>query len=276
MAPKRSPYKITELRAQLTDRDLHVLESLERFRLLDTRLVQRLEFPVYTGGPHRTLGSATRTALRVLARLEGHGLVARVGRRVGGVGHGSTQTVWHLGSAGERLLRALRGEHGRRRYVDPSHGFQTHTLAVARFAASLIESARGSGFEILDLRAEPATWQQFHAAHGGTQTLKPDLFVVTADSESETHSFVEIDLDTEHLPAIIRKCRLYQQHYQSGAVQAEHDGLYPGIVWVTSDEVRARKIQQAISKDQTLTPGIFSTGTSAAMLPIVAPYSPTA
>ncbi|MBC9944191.1 replication-relaxation family protein [Leucobacter sp. cx-328] len=275
MAPERSPYKITELRAQLTDRDLRVLEALERFRLLDTRLVQRLEFPAYEGGPHRTQGSATRTALRVLTRLEGHGLASRVGRRVGGVGHGSTQTVWHLGSTGERLLRALRGVRGRRRYVDPSHGFQTHTLAVARFAACLIEEARSGSFEILELQAEPATWQQFHAAHGGAQTLKPDLYVVTADSESETHSFVEIDLDTEHLPAIIRKCRLYQQHFQSGAVQAEHDGLYPGIVWVTPDEVRASKIQQVISKDQTLTPGLFRTGTSTTTLPIVAPYSPT-
>lgn len=273
MTTKRSPYKIDALLFQLTERDLRVLEDLERFRLLDTRLIQRLQFPVFDGGPHQTGGSATRTALRILARLEGHGLVAHVGRRVGGTRHGSTQTVWHLASTGERLLRARRGEPGRRRYVDPSPLFQAHTLDIARFAVALIERAREQHCEVLELQTEPATWQQFHAAHGGALTLKPDLFVVTADSEHETHSFVEIDRDTEHLPAILRKCRLYQQHYHTGAIQAEQDGLYPSIVWVTPTEERAERIRRAITNDPSLTPELFRTGTQETTIPIVAPYS---
>lgn len=279
MATPRTPYKIDELLFQLTDRDLRVLEDLERFRLLDTRLIQRLQFPTIAAGAdansgHSSMSSATRTTTRVLGRLEGHALVARVGRRVGGAGHGSTQTVWQLAAAGERLLRARRGEAGRRRYVDPGQGFLAHTLDVARYAATLIERSRLDGFELLELTTEPGTWQKFHAAHGGAITLKPDLFTITADTDSETHCFIEIDRATEHLPAILRKCRVYQQHWQTGALQADNDGLYPLVVWATPDEARAKSISDAITADTTLTPGLFIARETTTTLRLVAPYPP--
>lgn len=278
MATPRTPYKIDDLLFQLTDRDLRVLEALEKYRLLDTRLIQRLEFPSLASGTtqtdaHATVSSATRTTTRVLGRLEGHGLITRVRRRVGGAGHGSTQTVWQLAAAGERLLRARRGEPGRRRYVDPGTGFLAHTLDVATYAITLIEASRRGNFELLELEAEPHTWRSFHAAHGGAITLKPDLFVVAADSESETHCFVEIDRATEHLPAILRKCRTYQQHFQTGALQAENDGLYPLVVWATPDQARADNIRLAIAGDKTLNADLFHTGESTATLRVVAPYA---
>ena len=127
---------------------------------------------------------------------------------------------------------------------------------------------------MLELQAEPESWRPFQAAHGGAITLKPDLYLVTADAESETHSFIEIDRDTEHLPAVLRKCRLYQQYRQSGAEQAARD-LFPIVVWVTPDEGRARRIRAAIDGDQTLDPELFITATADGSLPVVAPYSST-
>lgn len=270
----RTPYRIDGLLLHLTERDIRVLEVLEQFRLLDTRLIQRLQFPVggdQNAGEHVTASSATRTATRVLGRLEGHGLVARVGRRVGGRGHGSGQTVWQLGAPGERLLRARRGETGRRRYVDPGAGFLAHTLAVAHYAATLNEKARADRFEILQLQTEPASWRGFQAAHGGAVTLKPDLAVVTADAESETHSFVEIDRDTEHLPAVLRKSMRYQQYWQAGVEQATYD-LFPAVIWVTPDQTRADKIRRAITEDPTLNVALFHAATAEQSLDVVAPY----
>lgn len=272
-----TPYKIGDLLLHLTDRDLRVLEDLEQFRLLDTRLIQRLEFPV---GPQpdgrpgfATQATATRLTLRVLYRLEEHGVIARVGRRVGGKGHGSGQTVWQLAAAGERLLRARRGETGRRRYVDPGAGFLAHTLEVARYATTLHEKARSDGFDILELQAEPTSWRQFQSAHGGALTLKPDLAIVTADAESETHSFVEIDRDTEHLPAVLRKSGLYQRYWQSGTEQANQDGLFPAIVWVAPDQQRADKIRRAITEDRALDARLFHATTAKPSLAVVAPYT---
>lgn len=273
----RTPYGINELLLHLTDRDLRVLETLEQFRLLDTRLIQRLQFPVGTqsdGQPgFATQATATRLTIRVLHRLEEHGVIVRVGRRVGGKGHGSGQTVWQLGAAGERLLRARRGETGRRRYVDPGTGFIEHTLEVARYAATLTERARRNGFEILQLQAEPESWRPFQVAHGGALTLKPDLSVVTADAESETHSFIEIDRDTEHLPAVLRKSGLYQRYWQSGVEQARNDGLFPAIVWVTPDQRRADKIRRAIDGDRALDVRLFHTASAEPSLAVVAPYT---
>jgi hypothetical protein len=191
---------------------------------------------------------------------------------VGGVGHGSTQTVWQLASAGERLLRAQRGEPGRRRYVDPGRGFVAHTLEVARYAITVIEHSRQQGFEVLELQAEPQTWRKFHAAHGGAITLKPDLFMITADAESETHCFVEIDRATEHLPAVLRKCRLYQQHFQTGELQAKNGGLYPLVIWATPDKKRACNITQAIASDGAVTPSLFHAGATDTTFQVVAPY----
>lgn len=273
----RTPYKIGELLLHLTDRDLRILEDLEQFRLLDTRLIQRLEFPVSSqpdGQPgFATQATATRLTLRVLHRLEEHGVIARVGRRVGGSGRGSGQTVWQLASAGERLLRARRGQGGRRRYVDPGAGFLAHTLDVARYAATLTEKARSDGFDILDLHAEPASWRQFQTAQGGALTLKPDLAVVTADVESETHSFVEIDRDTEHLPAVLRKSGLYQRYWESGAEQAKNDGLFPLVVWATPTVERADKIRRAIQEDRHLNAALFHAATGEQSLTVVAPYT---
>lgn len=272
--PGRTPYRIGEYELLLTDRDIRVLETLEQFRLLDTRLIQRLQFPVGNEpGQHRTALSATRVATRVLGRLEGHGFLARVGRRVGGSGHGSGQTVWQLASAGERLLRARRGETGRRRYVDPGTGFLDHTLAVARTAAGLIEGSRTQRFDLLELETEPQSWRSFQSAHGGALTLKPDLFAVTADTESETHSFIEVDRATEHLPAILRKCRLYQQYWQSGTEQARADGLFPSIVWLVPTATRAERITAAIRADPQLEHRLFIATTSEHLLDLVAPLT---
>ena len=271
----RRPYRIDEILLHLTDRDLRVLGALEQFRLLDTRLIQRLEFPINVdkdAGEHTTAASATRTTTRVLGRLEGHDLVARVGRRVGGRGHGSSQTVWQLASSGERLLRARRGETGRRRYIQPGTSFLEHTLDVARYAAALREKARENGFEILRLQTEPTSWRPFQAAHGGALTLKPDLTLITADAESETHGFVEIDRDTEHLPAVLRKSALYQQYWQAGIEQAMHD-LFPAVIWVTPDDARADKIRRAITDDRKLNAALFHATTAEQSLAAVAPYT---
>lgn len=67
-------------------------------------------------------------------------LIARLGRRIGGVRAGSSGITWQLASTGERLLRRLHGETKRRRYVEPSAAFVKHTLAVAELAIQLLLS----------------------------------------------------------------------------------------------------------------------------------------
>lgn len=269
-----SAHRVQRLEEHLTARDIRILTDVERFRLLTTRQLQRLHFPVTPLGPHATASSATRGTTRVLNRLETLGVIERLQRRVGGTTHGSALTVWQLGAAGDRFLRARRGEPKRRRYEEPGRTFMSHMLAVADTAVALIEQANAGHFELLELDLEPTCWRTFVSGSAAPITLKPDLLVVTADPETETHSFVEVDLGTEHLPAVLRKCRTYQRYQTTGAEQ--HDrGLFPAAVWIAPDPVRAKKIREAIAADRHLTPNLFWITTPESMNRQLAPYPAT-
>jgi hypothetical protein len=266
-----SAHRIARLEEQLSDRDVRLLEDIERFRFLTTRQLQRLHVPAAPLGPHATTSSATRGTTRVLNRLEELGVIARLARRIGGIKHGSALTVWQLGAAGDRFLRARRGDPSRRRYEEPGRTFLSHTLAVADTAVTLIEQANAGRFELLELDLEPACWRTFTAGSAAPISLKPDLLVVTADTETETHSFVEVDLGTEHLPAVLRKCRTYQRYHATGNEQ--HDrGLFPAAVWIVPDTIRARQIRERITADPQLTADLFWITTPESMNHQLAPY----
>jgi hypothetical protein len=265
-----TPYKIRQLAEFLTDRDQEILLSIEKFRMLSTRLIQRLHFPAGVLGEHRNVPAATRGTTRVLNRLEAHGLIARLPRRIGGIKHGSAGTVWQLAATGERYLRAQRANADRRRFVTPTTTFMDHTLEIADLAVTLIEQSRLGRFELLAVETEPTCWREHTGASGSVVNLKPDLFVITADSDFESHCFIEIDCATEHLPAVIRKCRTYQQHHQTGVEQIRA-GLFPLVVWVTPNETRSERLQRGIDTTPGLDPGLFRITTRADAISVIGP-----
>ncbi|WP_375384000.1 replication-relaxation family protein [uncultured Microbacterium sp.] len=256
MTDSWNPSMVRKLEALLTERDRHILEDLERFRALTTRHIQRLHFPAGPHGLHATVPTATRLANRVLLRLEAHSFIARIERRVGGPIRGSAAITWHLAAAGERLLRALRGEPGRRRYVTPSRSFLAHTLETAEVAVALHEQELRGALDILELDAEPSCWRPFQGPLG-LLTLKPDLFVVIANDKVEAHVFVEVDRGTEHLPTVIKKCRTYQQYRQTGIEQAR-SGIFPAVLWTTPNEARSGKLRSAIRAERDLPSELFT------------------
>lgn len=266
-----SALRVPALELHLTDRDIRILEDLEQYRMLTTRQVQRLHLPVKPLGTHASVSAATRGTTRILTRLEGLAAVIRYDRRIGGLKHGSASTIWQIGGAGERYLRALRGDTARRRYREPNAPFIAHTLAVADVAVTLREHAAAQRFDLLTLDAEPACWRPMSGTAGDAVTLKPDLYVVTADARTETHSFVEVDLGTEHTPAVLRKCRLYQQYFQTGTEQATH-GLFPAVVWLTPTVKRAERIRTAIATDRTLDADLFWVAPAEQAIDHLAPY----
>jgi hypothetical protein len=98
----------------------------------------------------------------------------------------------------------------------------------------------------------------------GRLTLRPDLFVSLGVGDFERRFFVEIDRGTEHLPALLRKCRGYETYYRSGVEQAKHD-VFPRVCWVMPDEKRASRLREALGKNPRLTAELFtvSLGTDA-------------
>lgn len=87
-------------------------------------------------------------------------------------------------------------------------------------------------------------------------TLQPDAFVSIGAGEFEFDWFAEVDLGSEHLPTLLRKCALYQTYYQSGVEQSER-GSFPRVLWLMHSSERAEKLSRAIAIDRTLTAELF-------------------
>lgn len=233
-----SQAQLARLRTSLSGRDLEVMETVRRFRLVGARQVERLHF---RDGTASELTQA-RTARRVLERLTTHRLLRRLDRRVGGVRAGSASFVYGLSHIGHRLLSV--GEP-RRRPMEPSSFFAEHTLAVTETFVRLVEAERNHRFELLVAQAEPECWRPFTGTTGAPLVLKPDLFVALGLGEYEHRWFVEVDLGTEHGPAIRRKAETYLAYLATGLEQGRHD-VFPRVIWGARDERRAAAIGQGL------------------------------
>jgi len=237
------------LREELSVRDLAIIRQVADLSLMTGRQVADLHFGQ---NEHETVAAAKRACNRVLARLVRDGLLARLERRVGGVRNGSSRFVYALGTVGHRVL-ALEGPRPRLR--EPGPTFALHTLAVAQLVVDCTLAAREQRFDVVSCQVEPHCWRQFTGMNG-TAVLRPDLFLTLGVDEYEHRFFVEVDRGTEHLPALIRKCRLYESYYRSGLEQAAH-GVSPRTCWVVPDEARALRLRQEIDRDRHLTNQLF-------------------
>lgn len=245
---------------RLSARDLAILDDIERFRLLTTRLLQRLHFPITSGEAspgHASAGAATKATMRVMTRLSEHGVVTHLAQRIGGVRHGSQGFIWQMTSTGANLQRFRRGETSRRRYVEPSSLFTDHTLAVAALAVAARELACDRQLEVLRLQTEPECWRDYAGPHGIAQTLKPDLHLVSATPAFEDHLYIEADLGSEHLPRIITKCRAYAAYHATG-IEQRSGGIFPAVLWVAHNQDRAEQIHRAIRAESSLPQPLFT------------------
>jgi hypothetical protein len=73
----------------------------------------------------------------------------------------------------------------------------------------------------------------------------------------EYRTFVEIDRDTEHIPAIVRKAALYDRYYRSGREQSR-SGIFPSVLFVTKNQRRVDAIERSLRQAKKLTPNLFA------------------
>lgn len=245
----------TRLRADLSGRDHAVLGRLAEHRYLTTSQVRQFAFE-----GHASVATAERVARRVLGRLERDHLVRRVTRRQGGYHGGSSGQVWQLAPAGARLL--TEGSDTYRSY-QPSERFLAHCLAVADVHLTLRQLTDGRGIEGVDVEVEPASWRRYRGLGGEARWLQPDLAAVVTGTDTEgsyeDRWFIEVDMGTESIRTLIRKCAQYEAYRASGSEQAAH-GVFPLVLWVLHGDRRAERCQalaQAIPRASGLTPELF-------------------
>jgi hypothetical protein len=241
---------IEQLREDLSGRDLAIIGQVADLRLMTARQIEAVHFGA---ADHRSPVSAARTSRRVLERLAGDGLLVRLERRVGGVRAGSGSYIYGLGPVGHRVL-ALNGAR-RRYYREPTQLFTEHTLAIGELVVGLTLAARSGRCQLLACQTEPRCWRDLHGL-AGRMTLKPDLLVALGIGDYEDRFFIEVDRGTEHLPALMRKCTLYDTYYRTGTEQQRH-GVFPRVCLIVPDTLRAERLSGAIAANQRLEPALF-------------------
>lgn len=243
---------VSRLRSLLTPRDENILRSIVQHKFLTTNHIHELHF-----WNHASRVSGIRACTRVLSRLRGHRLIRRLERTVGGHGGGSAASVWAIDAAGDRVVRVLEGRDPTRRSraYEPTVLFLSHTLAIADARIRLEQLARGGGIDLVEVATEPSSWRPF-TVRGQTQTLKPDLYAVTASGEYEDAWFLEIDRGTESLPTLLAKCHYYQRYFESGLEQERH-GVFPLVVWLIPGQSRRDRLAEAVLEDRTLDARLF-------------------
>jgi len=242
--------EIHQVAHRLSDRDWDILRWLHQHRFATTDQLRCVFFV-----DHATPSAATRACLRVLDRLLTQRIVTRLERRVGGVSHGSAGFVWCLDAVGDRLTRPH--DAPRRRVSEPSRPFLMHTLAVADIHVQLHEAARREVFQLTTVQVETEAWREYAAPSGVRSILKPDLMVTLSSDAYDDHWYLEVDLGTESLPVLLRKCRAYEAYRRSGRAQAEH-GVFPRVLWVLPTPARVERLKAAIAAEPRLPDRLFT------------------
>lgn len=241
---------------QLSERDLGLLAVLHQLRLMTGAQLERLF------DQDNPTGTRARRARRRLQRLYELGLVVRLDRRIGGRRAGSSGYVYSLSGLGQSVL-AVPGLYGRRRRVwETSPRFQDHVLAVADLHVALCDCEHHGELELLSFEAEPPCWRRFTGSSGGTVVLKPDAFVEVGVGELALSAFVEIDMATEGLPTIERKCHVYLDYWRSGQEQQTH-GVFPRVLWLVPDERRRERLATVLARLPEEGRALFTVGAQA-------------
>jgi hypothetical protein len=253
--------ELGRLERSLSGRDRQILLAIEVHRFLTARQIEHL---LFTG--HASHVTATRICRRVLQRLTEARVLVRLERRVGGARAGSASYVYAVGPAGDRILSG----GSRRRWVrEPTPIFLAHTLAVAGARISLTEAHQEGTITLVAVEVEPACWRRYTGPGGSRETIRPDLYVVTEADEFEHLWFLEIDLDTESLTSLGRKCRNWSAYYHSGREQARN-GAFPRVVWVAPSVARAARIERTIASTARLATALFQVTTSDRLVELIA------
>ena len=257
---------LAEVLAQLSPRDLSVLDLLSDHRFLTTRHLE--SFCFYD---HASTESGARTARRVLARLERDRLIERTVRRVGGLQAGSGSSTWMLTSVGQRLRNLRDGSGAVGKVREPGERFIAHYLEIADARLALVMAERAGQLVVLQTAIEPRAWRSFTGLNGTAEILKPDMSAITGtskDAEFEDHWFVEIDRGTESIPTLLKQCERYEAYRRSGQAQSDQ-GVFPIIVWVVPDERRATKVGDRIAGTRTLRASDYRVVTPDGLVPLL-------
>lgn len=244
---------LRQLAEAMPDRDHHVLKLIARHRFLTTHQIQHFAFTNLG-----TEDSAARTARHVLQRLARTALIRSLTQRIGGVRAGSSARVWQLAPAGARLLL---DDGTIYRTHEPSTRFLGHCLAIGDVHLGLLALRNLPSVQAVHVQLEPDCWRRFTGQGGEPRWLQPDLAATVRTAEYDDRWFIEVDLGTEAIPTLLKKCGQYEAYRASGIEQDEH-GAFPLVLWLFSKPERAEKLSDMVRRSPRFTPQLYRFATA--------------
>lgn len=244
---------LARIKENMPERDREVLDRVAEHRYLTTHQVQAFVFTNLG-----TAESAARTTRHALQRLRRNALLKPLDRRVGGARAGSAARVWQLAPAGARLLRDDGATH---RTHEPSMRFLSHCLSVADVHIGALALRHLDRVTRVQVQTEPNSWRRYVGSGGEPRWLQPDLAVVIDTEDFTDRWMIEVDLGTESIPTLLRKCGQYEAYRGSGIEQQEHRA-FPLVLWMFTHAERAQKLKDAIARSPRLTPALYRFATA--------------
>ncbi|MBU5362649.1 replication-relaxation family protein [Enterococcus raffinosus] len=238
--------QLFEIEDRLDDKDKELLLLLKKCRFLSTQQIRRIFF---SDSPNEIAGK--KRTNRLLNRLNSHRVIFFLERRIGGFEKGSSSRVISLTPAGYKLVHNwldIEKPLPRKRVADLSYFNLTHYLAISEVYTQLMELQQQAKIEIYLSQFEPAAWRTYNQ-RGVLKFLKPDLYIELLVENYIDSYFLEIDLDSEPVNRIVKKCQeVYLTYYQSGVEQRQHDGVFPFIVWIVPSVKRRETLIKHLTK----------------------------
>lgn len=259
-AGRISSERLERLAAGLSDRDRQVVALLATLHLASGRQLLRVLWP-------EASESAARAARRELARLTRQRVVARLERRVGGLGRGSDAYTYALDVAGQRLV----GGSGARRPRLPRPAMWDHVLAGAEAYTCLHEGLRGSSVRLVTWQGEPACWRRYPGPYAQAQVVKPDAYVQLASDGYLDSVVLEIDTGSQSSSVIRAKCEAYRRLRASGTVQQGEDGVFPRVVFLCLSAARQQFLVDVLSRLDPDIWQLFAVGQVSDVVRVLAP-----
>ncbi len=257
-----SARKLSAIRDRLSARDLEVLGTVGRFRVMSGQQLQRLFWP---GGSQQT---RARLARHGLARLSELTVITPLARRIGGVRAGSRGLTFAVGLAGQRLLASGDATRRVRHPYTPGERYLAHTLAVAEIYVQLVEAERRGMAELLAFDAEPACWRPYRGPYAARLMLKPDAALKLGLGDYEFSWLLELDMATEALTTIERKARRHLDYHRSGEARRTEE-VSPRVAWIVPDQQRLDALQLVLERLPAEAGRLFTLATSAGAITLL-------
>lgn len=201
-----SPIELTNLLNELTDSQRQILTFLDNFHYAYGSQLQRLYF---IDGP--TLLAMTRARNRLLTKMVSNHLIFRYDRHpLPGNRHGSTEHIYTLAHAGQRIMNDLRANERPYRSIERTTSHFDHALAVTELYIQLVEQERVNHLNLLIAKGEPACHRHIKSKN---MILKPDAFFefhIQKDGHRyKVPWFIEVEHTRHGIPNLEDKVRAY-------------------------------------------------------------------